>query len=345
MSSSQSAPSAAQHSVPASSLLPAPGGERPAVSPVPYQAIPFGWYAVARSRELPPAAVRTLRLFDRELVLFRTAGGEAALVDAYCPHLGAHLGGGTVRGECLRCPFHGFEFQTDGRCARTPYPSHRPPPRALLPTLPVRERFGMVLAWYAADGRAPGWEPPAIDPAGWTDFRVTDFHFRGHPQEVSENSVDLGHFGVVHGYSDARAVERPVIEGHLLRARYAVERSLAFVGLPLRARMEFSAEVHGLGISLVRAEVRRLGVDLRLLVLPTPVDASHVHLRIASSVKRTPLLPFTWLVQAVLHNGYRSDVAADVPVWQTKRYLPRPALADGDGPIGLYRRYAAQFYG
>jgi cholesterol 7-dehydrogenase len=41
------------------------------------------------------------------LVLFRTESGEAKVLDAYCPHMGADLGvGSKVVGDCIECPFH-----------------------------------------------------------------------------------------------------------------------------------------------------------------------------------------------------------------------------------------------
>lgn len=45
------------------------------------------------------------------------------MVDAYCPHLGANLAaGGRVLGDCIECPFHGWQFQgSDGKCVRIPY--------------------------------------------------------------------------------------------------------------------------------------------------------------------------------------------------------------------------------
>jgi hypothetical protein len=33
-----------------------------------------------------------------------------------------------------------------------------------------------------------------------------------------------------------------------------------------------------------------------------------------------------------------------VRIWEHKRYLARPALAAGDGPLGLYRKWTRQFY-
>lgn len=312
---------------------------------VPYEAIPSGWYTVGTSASLRRGDVTSVRYFDRDLVLYRTASGHAHLVDAYCPHLGAHLGTACVKDETLVCPFHGFAFDRSGRCVSTPYPASRPPTRARLDALPVQERHGLVLAYFHTLGDEPTWEIPDIDMQGWRPFRFHEFRFRGHPQETSENSVDLGHFGVVHDYASAM-METPLeIDGPRLRSKYAVRRTLDFIGLPnLRAELVFEATVHGLGYSIVRAGVESLGIELRLLVLSTPIDASHVHLRIACSAKETRLRAFSWLVHEITHRGYVHDVAQDVPVWAKKRYLEAPALSDGDGPIPAYRRWARQFY-
>ena len=65
--------------------------------------IPNGWFAVAWSRELVAGEATRIRYFDHEMVLFRTRSGAAKVLDAYCAHLGAHLGeGGRVMGESIR---------------------------------------------------------------------------------------------------------------------------------------------------------------------------------------------------------------------------------------------------
>ena len=53
--------------------------------------IPNGWFAVAFSKDLVDGEVERVRAFGEDLVLFRTRSGRAAVLDAYCPHLGAHL--------------------------------------------------------------------------------------------------------------------------------------------------------------------------------------------------------------------------------------------------------------
>src|SRR5687767_666723 len=83
---------------------------------------PNGWFQVAYADDLSVGEVVKMRYFGQELVLFRTESGEAQVLDAYCAHLGSHLGvGGVVAGECIRCPFHAWAYGTDGVCREIPY--------------------------------------------------------------------------------------------------------------------------------------------------------------------------------------------------------------------------------
>ena len=106
------------------SLSSAPEGIRAQTvsgKPVPLVPDADGWYALLRSDELGPGEVKPLHYFGRELVVFRTESGQAVVSDAFCPHMGAHFGqGGEVRGEALRCPFHGFCFEPSGDCVEIP---------------------------------------------------------------------------------------------------------------------------------------------------------------------------------------------------------------------------------
>src|SRR5262249_49514993 len=143
---------------------------------------------------------------------------------AVCPHLGADLSRGTVCGEHLRCPFHGFEFDRDGRCVATPYGA--PPPKARVRTLPVREQNGIVLVFWDEEGRSPTWAPEVIDDAGWTTPKGQCFRLRAHPLDTTENSVDIGHFATVHGFTDVQVTAPLVLRGPLLVARYAIAHAL-----------------------------------------------------------------------------------------------------------------------
>ncbi len=293
----------------------------------------------------------------REVVAYRTAAGVACVVDAACPHMGAHLGhGGTVEGERLRCPFHDFRFDTDGACVYTPY-GHAPPAAARVRHWPVRDRNGFVLAWFDEAGREPWFEvPPVPDTTGWSPLRVGSWTFEGHPQETTENSVDLGHFVAVHKYADVEILADLATQGPYLTARYAMRRAASeFGGGTLR--VEFEVQVHGLGWSFVDVRIPDLGLHSHHYVLPTPIDGERIELRVALAMEpparpaqvspALALLPrplATWIVAEAAWRGYRNDVSQDLAIWQNKAYVHPPALAKGDGPVGRYRAWARQFY-
>ena len=91
--------------------------------------IPASWYALTYSDELKTGEVLPVRLLNQQLVVFRDESGRAAVLDAFCPHLGAHFGhGGSVAGSRIRCPFHAWEFDGRRAPARTcPTRSASPP--------------------------------------------------------------------------------------------------------------------------------------------------------------------------------------------------------------------------
>ena len=71
---------------------------------MPKQEFPFpmpnGWFCISRSSELKIGEVKALTFCEKDVVAFRTESGEVSVLDAFCPHLGAHLGeGGCVKGE------------------------------------------------------------------------------------------------------------------------------------------------------------------------------------------------------------------------------------------------------
>lgn len=75
------------------------------------------WWPLDTLENLTPGRVHRYTVDDVELIARRDAGGGVRVYDAFCPHQGAHLGfGGVIDHDCLRCPFHGFYFDAEGRC-------------------------------------------------------------------------------------------------------------------------------------------------------------------------------------------------------------------------------------
>lgn len=308
----------------------------------PFTDFPSGWYVVGLSSELPRGAVKTIRYFDRELVMYRTESGRFCVTEPYCPHLGGHLGQAKVEGENLQCGFHGWKFEgATGKCVRA---YGKNVPKAGIETWHALDRNETLIVWFDAAGKAPEWEPPAIDFNGWTPFKFRRLEFASHPQETSENSVDFGHFTQVHAFSRAWVVKDAVVDGPLLKASYGVTKQV-FPGVSkIGLDALFHVEVHGLGYSYVQGEVPALKLKYRHLILSSPIREGRIHMRLGTSIQRYRNPAVNEVMHRMAFRGLVTEVEADMPIWEAKRYVERPVLAQGDGPIHKYRKWAKQFY-
>jgi 3-ketosteroid 9alpha-monooxygenase subunit A len=302
--------------------------------------MPDGWFAVCFSDELAAGELRRARYFDRELVCLRGADGVARVFDAYCPHLGAHLGhGGKVEGDGVRCPFHGWRFDGAGRCAEVPY-ARKIPPKAKLSRYEVVERNGLVFAWRHAGGAPPGWEIPEVAELGspdWTPPERREWTIQSAAQEMAENTVDPAHFRYVHRTNTVPETESAEIRGHVL---HVVSRNR--VSTPRgeqSGRIEIQA--HGFGFGWTRFS----GIaDLLVLTTGSPIDADHTHTRLQFSVKKLLNSDATRGVGRAFIAEIERQFTQDIPIWENKIHLEHPLLVEGEAEIALLRRWARQFY-
>lgn len=306
---------------------------------------PEGWYAVAMDSEIRQGKILSRRFMDREVVVYRAASGRVVVADATCPHLGAHLGGGRVVGDCIECPFHRFVFSPDGQCVDTPYESE-PPVGSRMTVLPHAVVAGAVLAYHGPEGR-PRWQVlPPDDDHGWGPTVFHRLRLRGHPQETTENSVDYGHFGALHGFEGFRVLSPLDVDGPRLGATYTSDRRYP-LGVSFSDHYELA--IDGVGFSRVQIRVGR-SWEVRQLVLSTPIGDGEVEVTLSAAARRredcapsqraVPPVVFARIALGVVVK----EVGRDKTIWERKTYLERPALAQGDGPIMKYRRWARQFY-
>lgn len=317
----------------------------------PFPSFPRGWFAVALGRELGPSDVLTRRAFGQDVVIFRGESGAPHVLDAHCPHMGAHLGAGgcTVAGT-LQCPFHGYRFDGSGACV------HIPGVSKVSSALRVRSWFaqevdGAVMVWFDPEGEPPTFEAPSYFAArgeeGWSEMQWHTWErLRAHPQETSENSVDLAHFSHVHGYTGMEIVEPLELDGSVLRIAYKMTRSLDSVGMPGQSvESVFRVRVHGLGYSVVEVTTPTFNTEFRTYVLCTPLGNDEVILRGGGTMKELPDPGMNQMIGQLFFKGFVDDVEQDFAIWENKAYFERPVLAANDGPIGPYRKWCRQFYG
>src|SRR5579884_2485424 len=121
--------------------------------------------------------VKAVRLFGEDLVIFRDERGRYGLIGRHCPHRGTDLAFGRLEDGGLRCAFHGWLFDTAGRCLETPAEPEgsRLCERIRQGSYAVREQNGVIWGWLGAG------EPPPLPRLDC--FAAPDeysFAFKGH---------------------------------------------------------------------------------------------------------------------------------------------------------------------
>ncbi len=159
------------------------------------------WVPAAASGELAAGEARRVRLFGEDLVLYRDGTGRPALVGERCPHRGASLAHGTIDDEGIRCPYHGWKLDGQGRCLETPTEpaGSRLREHVRACAYPVEELGGLVFAYL---GPAPAPLLPRYDLFVWSGV-LRDVGRALLPcnwLQIMENSVDPHHVEWLHGH-------------------------------------------------------------------------------------------------------------------------------------------------
>ncbi len=295
--------------------------------------VPPGWYAVAQSADLGRGDVQRAVFDGQALVVFRGDDGAVGILHAPCPHRGADLSLGRVRGRHLVCGFHGLRVSADGAC-------HGPDALDGCADLnaqswPVLERNGLVCLWHG-DG-PPAWEPEAypelLDPAWaplcWSEPMVFDA-----PLSVfSLDAVDEAHGWLLH---QARFELDAVQEGPVLRVAQCIRRGEGTMR-ELVGRLDVAW--WGAGIVTYRGTLAWLGRPLWPHVYVqscTPVGDGRVAVRIGIAMRRSRVPGWTasllrrFVDEAV--EGYEAHRA----VWESLPRTQRLAFGPRQPQLGVW---------
>ena len=157
------------------------------------------WYIAAAARELRRRPIRR-EVEGETLVLFRDASGiPHALTDA-CAHRGMALSGGKVVGDCVQCPYHGWQYDGQARVTHVPAlcaEDDLPQPKTVR-SFPTAEQDEQIWVWIGAD--EPSQPPPTFPhygEAGWRTFFMQT-RFAAPVDACLENFLDVPHTLLVH---------------------------------------------------------------------------------------------------------------------------------------------------
>ncbi|TDI66886.1 MAG: aromatic ring-hydroxylating dioxygenase subunit alpha [Alphaproteobacteria bacterium] len=161
------------------------------------------WYPMARSDEAKADEPFRTEVMGLKFVVFRDKEGQAHVLSDTCVHRGGSLSKGWVKDGCVICPYHGWRFNGDGKCATIPSIGYdgKPPARAKVDSYPVQEKYGIVFAFLGdlpEQERPPLFEIEEYDQEGWRANKLLVFDVDYHYERSIENGLDPAHNEFVH---------------------------------------------------------------------------------------------------------------------------------------------------
>ena len=333
------------------------------------------WFSPLRSSDVVAGKITNFTFMGNDLIAFRDASGAAVVLDAQCPHFGAHRGvGGRVVDGCVRCPFHGLHFDGAGQCVKGDFvkdPRHLRHVKSAPWT--VRETAASIFIWHGADRERPTRPLPFAEPGyfdGWST-PVTNAGRRLAPTNVffpTENIIDIQHFYAIHYWAVDSIDQQPAEDENGwfsakmrmtwtagAQSPHALIRRL---GKAYTSPFDFDIAVIGPGMALALSTLTPEQGSLQLMniILITPVNPTDCHIRVVSAVKHTVTHPISTLARRLTGTGLEEvlarvflgiatkDFDGDEMIWTNRKFLSNPKPVPDDGPIIQYRQWCERFW-
>jgi phenylpropionate dioxygenase-like ring-hydroxylating dioxygenase large terminal subunit len=171
------------------------------------------WYVIGTKADFSKNVPKKTTIWNKNYVVWRNNENQYVGLDDVCPHKGASLAGGKVCNNHVVCPYHGYEFDENGKLDKVPGISFHPSPVYDVSKYQVIEKNGWVyLNTYSDIAKIdnstglPYSENIFVEPeVARNDSAVfLDMDFNCYSRIVSENSLDVMHIGFVHTFGNSK---------------------------------------------------------------------------------------------------------------------------------------------
>lgn len=180
------------------------------------------WIPAMTTAELPKQddpPVR-LQLLGEALIVFRDTQGRIGVFDEHCPHRGASLFFGRNEEAGIRCVYHGWKFDVDGRCLEMPTEAADSPMRLKVKAraFSAREAGGLLWVYLGEEGTAP--PLPGFE---WLGLPSSRFYASRWEQDCNyaqamEGELDSAHVGFLHRLVDRVSDDRQSLTGQFFQS-------------------------------------------------------------------------------------------------------------------------------
>jgi phenylpropionate dioxygenase-like ring-hydroxylating dioxygenase large terminal subunit len=177
------------------------------------------WYVASYSRDVTRKPLERW-ILDEPVVLYRRETGEPVALEGRCAHRHFPLGEGTLVGDNIQCPYHGFTYAPDGQNVRIPS-QDRPSNKCSIKSFPVVEKWRWIWIWMGDPALAdpeliPCHEEIGLEEENNNSDEVRHVEVEARYQLLHDNLMDLSHVGFLHkntlGGGSEAAAEASVVE-------------------------------------------------------------------------------------------------------------------------------------
>lgn len=152
------------------------------------------WYCVGEVAQLDKKNILATQIGQQQLVIFKTREQKIHCLDAFCSHMGLHLGTGEVVGNELRCQFHHWRYNGQGEVSACQKLSEN----RNINSYPVEIRYGLIWIWAGQEASYPLPFHPHLTDGAFHFKRGPRYTRPSHPHISLLNALDTQHVNTVH---------------------------------------------------------------------------------------------------------------------------------------------------
>ncbi len=269
------------------------------------------WQPVCRAKDLPAGEAVPLRIMSEDFTLYRGETGAPHVVAFRCAHRGTQLSAGWVEGDCLRCFYHGWKYDSSGQCVEQPGEDVAFKSKIKIRSYPTQEYLGLIFA-YLGEGAAP------LMP------RYPDFDAGGVVDVLLNEEWPCNYFNRLDNLGD------PV------HVPFTHRESRSRIGIDVVVPEQLIAEENEIGIKLTR-KLAGGNTETRYILMP---NMNHLHhpLRIkgpmADQIGQGSVDRFLWRVPIENDSclGFGVDIVHLASEEAKNRFFALSSQAETNGP-------------
>jgi phenylpropionate dioxygenase-like ring-hydroxylating dioxygenase large terminal subunit len=314
-----------------------------------FAVIARGWYFACKSVELKKKQIISMVLCNQQIVIFRGEDGITRALDAFCPHMGADLGIGSVEGNNIRCFFHKWAYDGTGKCVDVPC-LKKALPNVKLHSYACREKYGFIWVFPAT---IPDFEMPVHD--GLENKEILSVVGKSyirtcHHHVTMINGIDKQHLKTVHGinidmqlnYNETEHEVNFSLKGNISTENFLGKVVKKMIGPTYEYAMKYSAGTIGYlstmkGLFLFGNSRYKLP-EANMIYAYRPLENNCVEVQpIYVTEKRKGILGFfiNYFLLSLAWLGFRWLKAEDGKVYENMRFNPQ-TLLPMDQPISKF---------